>query len=188
MHDHWVSERSLTAKHLLYSVLTAWLNTCSSMWRLYLSFKSENAFFSTTSLLFGARKQNVPPSAILATEWELGASSFSKMATTAEICPSVETLTNFETAVPCPAQGCTKVFPSTSSLRMHVVKTHNMATCIEEKQVFVRGATKAQVSKHFYCPVEFCPRGKDSKRPFPRLGQLKQVKAIDRLRQTDTDR
>ena len=115
----------------------------------------------------------------------LGPVRFSKMATTAEICPSVETLTNFETAVPCPAQGCTKVFPSTSSLRMHVVKTHNMATCIEEKQVFVRGATKAQVSKHFYCPVEFCPRGKDSKRPFPRLGQLKQVKSIDRLRQTD---
>ena len=118
----------------------------------------------------------------------LGPVRFSKMATTTEICPSVETLTNFETAVPCPAQGCTKVFPSTSSLRMHVVKTHNMATCIEEKQVFVRGATKAQVSKHFYCPVEFCPRGKDSKRPFPRLGQLKQVKSIDRLRQTDTDR
>lgn len=30
--------------------------------------------------------------------------------------------------------------------------------------------------RQFYCPVKDCPRGVDGGKPFPRLGQLKQVR------------
>ena len=31
--------------------------------------------------------------------------------------------------------------------------------------------------QQFYCPVKDCPRGVDGGKPFPRLGQLKQVRS-----------
>jgi hypothetical protein len=93
-----------------------------------------------------------------------------------EICPTIAVLTNIETAVPCPVEGCSKILFNTASLRMHVVKTHNITASDEEKALFTRNSAKKKcVKKHFYCPVDGCSRGKSSKKPFPRLGQLKQV-------------
>lgn len=93
-----------------------------------------------------------------------------------EICPAIEILTSIETTVPCPVEGCSKILFNTASLRMHVVKTHNIIESEEEKALFTRSSEKKKCTKkHFYCPVLDCSRGKSSKKPFPRLGQLKQV-------------
>ena len=97
--------------------------------------------------------------------------------TVEEICPSVEDITRKETTdpLPCPTQGCSRVFHNRPCLRMHLIKTHGIASNSEEKQLYVRGHTKNQVEKHFYCPVKHCVRGRGTKRPFPRMSQLKQV-------------
>ncbi|KAL9975719.1 hypothetical protein ACROYT_G012911 [Oculina patagonica] len=99
------------------------------------------------------------------------------MATTVEeVCPSVEVLTRRETDVSlsCPTQGCSRVFQNRSCLRMHLIKTHGVASDGEEKKLYVRGQSKSQVEKHFYCPVKHCVRGQGTKRPFPRMSKLKQ--------------
>ena len=44
------------------------------------------------------------------------------------------------------------------------------SSCNEEKK------------QQFYCPVKNCPRGVDGGRPFPRLGQLKQVRNYSVIR------
>ena len=100
------------------------------------------------------------------------------MATTVEeVCPSVEDLTQKENAdpLPCPTEGCSKVFNNRPCLKMHLIKTHGVASNSDEKQLYVRGQSKNQVVKHFYCPVKHCVRGQGTKRPFPRMSQLKQV-------------
>ena len=104
--------------------------------------------------------------------------NFQNMATTVEeICPSVETLTQRESeaSIPCPTEGCSRVFHNRPCLRMHLVKTHGVAANNEERNVYVRGQGKSAVEKHFYCPVKHCVRGQGTKRPFPRMSQLKQV-------------
>lgn len=109
---------------------------------------------------------------------QLHVSTFQNMATTVEeVCPSVEDLTRQESAdpLPCPTQGCSRVFHNRPCLRMHLIKTHRVASNSEEKQLYVRGQSKRQVEKHFYCPVKHCVRGQGTKRPFPRMSQLKQV-------------
>lgn len=97
-----------------------------------------------------------------------------------EICPSVEVLTQRESNVSlsCPTQGCSSVFHNRSCLRMHLIKTHGVASDGEEKKLYVRGLGKSQVEKHFYCPVKHCVRGQGTQRPFPRMTQLKQVKIL----------
>ena len=100
------------------------------------------------------------------------------MATTVEeICPPVETLTQRESeaSIPCPTPGCSRVFHNRPCLRMHLVKTHGNATNDEERGAYVRGQRKSAIEKHFYCPVKHCLRGQGTKRPFPRMSQLKQV-------------
>lgn len=58
---------------------------------------------------------------------------------------------------------------------MHLVKTHGNAANDEEKSAYVRGGQrKSAIKKHFYCPVKHCVRGQGTKRPFPRMSQLKQ--------------
>ncbi|KAJ7337105.1 hypothetical protein OS493_009957 [Desmophyllum pertusum] len=97
------------------------------------------------------------------------------MATTVEeICPSVEVLTGraSETSIPCPTQGCSKVFHNRSCLRMHLIKTHGVAC--EDKNIYTPGQGKSRVEKRFYCPVKYCVRGQGTKRHFPRMSQLKQ--------------
>ena len=103
------------------------------------------------------------------------------MATTVEeICPSVETLTQKESeaSIPCPTQGCSRVFQNRPCLKMHLVKSHGVAASDEERNLYVRGQSKSAVEKHFYCPVKHCVRGQGTKRPFPRMSQLKQVTNI----------
>ena len=93
-----------------------------------------------------------------------------------EICPSVEVLTReSDVSLSCPTQGCSRVFHNRSCLRMHLIKTHGVASDSEEKKLYVRGQGKSKVEKHFYCPVEHCVRGQGTKRHFPRMSQLKQV-------------
>lgn len=98
-------------------------------------------------------------------------------ATVEEVCPSIEDLTRKESAdpIPCPTQGCSRVFHNRPCLRMHLIKTHGVASNSEEKKLYVRGQGKNQIKKHFYCPVKHCVRGQGTKRPFPRMSQLKQV-------------
>ena len=99
------------------------------------------------------------------------------MATTVEeICPSEETLTQRESeaSIQCPTPGCSRVFHNRPCLRMHLVKTHGVAANDEERGRYIRGQ-KTTVEKHYYCPVKHCVRGQGTKRPFPRMSQLKQV-------------
>ena len=110
------------------------------------------------------------------------------MATTVEeICPSVEVLTGraSETSIPCPTQGCSKVFHNRSCLRMHLIKTHGVAC--EDKNIYTPGQGKSRVEKRFYCPVKYCVRGQGTKRHFPRMSQLKQVTHIYNKDQQSTD-
>ena len=92
-----------------------------------------------------------------------------------EVCPSIESLTKSETDVPCSVEGCSRIFQNSSCLRMHLIKTHGVTRSNEEKTLYIRGQSRSQVRKHFYCPAKFCVRGKDTKRPFSRMSQLKQV-------------
>ena len=91
------------------------------------------------------------------------------------VCPTEETLKTLDCAVPCSQQGCDRIFPNKPSLRMHLIKTHSVVTCSKEREMFAKGKSKSKVEKHFYCPAKYCTRGIENKRPFPRLGQLKQV-------------
>jgi hypothetical protein len=80
------------------------------------------------------------------------------------IVPTVEELKIEENGCMCTVQDCGGVFQTSAQLRMHVTKHH------EGKKLSVRnGAT------HYYCPVENCERSLSKQKPFPRLGQLKQV-------------
>ena len=162
------------------------------MCRLNLSFSSRKEHLSIVSFLLGVLK--LLPSAILATEAFTGSGSVhhqflpnyqkqKNMATLVEeVCPSVEALTRREDAAsfPCPTEGCSREFQNRPCLRMHLIKTHGIAPNGKEKKLFTRGQGKSQVEKHFYCPVQHCVRGQGTKRPFPRMSQLKQVcKTID---------
>ena len=51
---------------------------------------------------------------------------------------------------------------------MHVVRHH-------EGGELARGTDTPGSGRNFYCPVEECERSKGKDKPFPRLGQLKQV-------------
>ena len=96
------------------------------------------------------------------------------------VCPSVELLTKIETNLPCPQIGCTKLFPNSSSLRMHLVKTHNVVSNPNENEMFDRGSSfqnKSSIKKKtlYCCPVDSCVRGRSGNRPFSRLAHVKQV-------------
>ena len=90
-------------------------------------------------------------------------------------CPTEESLKIIENGVPCSQIGCDRIFPNQPTLRMHLIKTHGIITCAKEKEIFAKGKHEPRIEKHFYCPVKKCTRGMETKRPFPRLGQLKQV-------------
>ena len=81
------------------------------------------------------------------------------------VCPQPEDLT-VGAMVTCPVEGCGRQFESSSHLQMHVVRHHHGRPL--EKDV--------QGVQAFYCPVEDCERSRLKGKPFPRMGQLKQVR------------
>ena len=85
------------------------------------------------------------------------------MSTVESVCPHPEELEVKGVAV-CPVEGCEREFPSSSHLQMHVARHH------EGRKLRGRGKRLA-----FYCPVEECERREGGGKPFPRLGELKQV-------------
>ena len=95
------------------------------------------------------------------------------------ICPKVELLTEVETNILCSVAGCSRILPNTSSLRMHLVKTHNVITDLKDNKIFDRESTsvgkKSKKKTLYCCPVDACVRGRNSGRPFSRLAHVKQV-------------
>ena len=83
------------------------------------------------------------------------------------VCPLAEDL-EVEGAAVCPVEGCGSEFPSSSHLRMHVARHH------EGRKLRRRGGGR----QAFYCPVGKCERSEGGGKPFPRLGQLKQVHCV----------
>lgn len=83
------------------------------------------------------------------------------------VCPPAEEL-EVEGAVVCPVEGCGSEFPSSSHLHMHVARHH------EGRKLRGKGGGR----QAFYCPVGKCERSEGGGKPFPRLGQLKQVHCI----------
>ena len=89
-----------------------------------------------------------------------------------EICPSPEDL-EFSGPVQCPIEGCGKELPSSACLRMHVTRRHYGKRLERESESLTSESCVA-----FYCPVRCCNRSKEGGKPFPRLGQLKQVHPV----------
>ena len=83
------------------------------------------------------------------------------------VVPAEEELKIESTGSVCTVQGCEKLFQTSSHLQMHLAKHH------EGRQLSARVGSIA-----YYCPVENCERSLPGKKPFPRLGQLKQVCAV----------
>lgn len=74
-----------------------------------------------------------------------------------------------ETNVPCTVEGCEKTFKSSSSLRMHISRHHEGAGLSSV------APGNRDIKTLYYCPVVGCNRSLVGK-PFPRMGQLKQVR------------
>ena len=81
----------------------------------------------------------------------------------AAVCPGAEAM-EIEGVVHCPVDGCGQQLSSSSHLQMHIVRRH--------RDQRLQGAGQRKV---FYCPVEGCERALGQDKPFPRMGQLKQV-------------
>ena len=68
----------------------------------------------------------------------------------------------------CPVENCKKEFKSSSQLSMHVLRHHDGCKL----------PIRMGQGNEYYCPVDGCSRGKGKGQPFPRLGQLKQVRDV----------
>lgn len=87
------------------------------------------------------------------------------------VCPTQEELEIESGEYVCRSEGCGRAFQTSSQLQMHLSRHH-----LGEKLSSVgRQSTTGCV---YYCPVEGCPRSKGTDKPFPRLGQLKQVSKL----------
>lgn len=66
-----------------------------------------------------------------------------------KVCPTEVELSKVQTNVKCPELECTSTFPNTSSLEMHLIKTHSKDSSFlnkkEDNRVF-----------QYYCPVKSC--------------------------------
>lgn len=92
------------------------------------------------------------------------------------ICPDIKNLISVETNISCPLNGCSKILPSTSALRMHLVKRHKIRE--DGYEVFERKKSCQKVWKKksvYCCPVAACIRGRNSGKYFNRLAHVKQV-------------
>ena len=68
----------------------------------------------------------------------------------------------------CTVEGCGRVFKTSSQLHMHITKHHRGKPLAHKVE-----------SRVYCCPVETCGRSKnEGGKPFPRLGQLKQVGTV----------
>lgn len=81
------------------------------------------------------------------------------------VCPPAEEL-KIGGVVTCPHEGCNQQLQSSSHLQMHLARRHGGKPLEKAK-------LKGQVA--FYCPEEKCERSQGKGKPFPRMGQLKQV-------------
>lgn len=97
----------------------------------------------------------------------MGLPLFIIMSAVESVCPPPEELEVKGVAV-CPVEGCEREFPSSSHLQMHVARHH------EGRKLRGRGGKRLA----FYCPVKECERREGGGKPFPRLGELKQVYII----------
>ncbi|XP_046842373.1 uncharacterized protein LOC124436488 isoform X2 [Xenia sp. Carnegie-2017] len=91
------------------------------------------------------------------------------------ICPDIKNLISVETNISCPLNGCSKILPSTSALRMHLVKRHKIRE--DGYEVFERKKSSQKVWKKksvYCCPVAACIRGRNSGKYFNRLAHVKQ--------------
>lgn len=84
------------------------------------------------------------------------------------VCPSKDQLV-VNGVVQCPVEGCREHIYGSSRLQMHILRHHLGRTLGE-------GGGKKAAS--FYCPQRDCERGVGRGKPFPRLGQLKQVCSV----------
>lgn len=66
-----------------------------------------------------------------------------------KICPSEGDLSEIHTNVNCTESGCTSVFPNTSSLEMHLIKTHSKSSSFLKKKETNR-------TFRYFCPVKSC--------------------------------
>ena len=80
------------------------------------------------------------------------------------VVPKEEDLKIESAGCVCEVDGCAKLFKGSAQLHMHFIKHH------QGRKLGVKSGSSV-----FYCPVENCDRGVSSGKPFPRLGQLKQV-------------
>ena len=111
-------------------------------------------------------------------EWQSGHETVlygykQNMAVTATevIVPSLSELAIQEDVL-CPVEGCNKRFKSSACLSMHKVRHHDGLTMTS----VAPGNQSSKRNKLYYCPVEDCNRSqKNNGKPFPRIGQLKQV-------------
>ena len=83
------------------------------------------------------------------------------------IIPAEEKLKIESDGCVCAVEGCGKSFQTSSQLYMHLTKHH------QGKNLRPR-----EGKAFFFCPVRGCPRSIINGKPFPRLGQLKQVPSI----------
>ena len=74
-----------------------------------------------------------------------------------------------EARITCSFENCSKTFKSSSCYRMHMTRHHGVS--LPTLPPSPAGNT---MKKEYYCPVSGCNRSNGGK-PFPRLGQLKQV-------------
>ena len=80
------------------------------------------------------------------------------------VVPDEESLKIESDGCVCTVEGCGKVFQASSQLHMHEVKHHRGG------QLSARSG-----NTRYFCPMDNCERSREKARPFPRLGQLKQV-------------
>ena len=85
------------------------------------------------------------------------------------VCPSSDQLA-VHGVVQCPLEGCKEQLYGLSRLQMHILR-HHLGRALQD------GRGRKAVS--FFCPHRGCERGFGKGKPFPRMGQLKQV--MDRV-------
>lgn len=80
--------------------------------------------------------------------------------------------------VSCQYDGCNRVFKNASALQMHLVKKHSLSGPIRysprRNPITGRFMKENNSKKQFFCPIDTCCRGKNSGRPFNKMGNVKQ--------------
>lgn len=88
------------------------------------------------------------------------------MAAPSRVIVPQESELGIESEITCSVEGCDKSFKSSSCYKMHMTRHH--------KGVGLESIPRDKDTV-YYCPVTKCSRSSNGGKPFPRLGQLKQV-------------